>query len=255
MIRVLSIDDCTSIQMLIRQILEKGQIEVLTAEDGQQALELLQSESVDLIITDIEMTVMDGWAFIQSYRQQERGGITPIMVLSSSKPTLQQTTSLNISAWQKKPFSARQLRTMVYYLLWDHERPESEKVLQQVMQMHRTIWREKIVCRQEREVISQLSDKLNTLIASYSSAEMNPHDLLFMRLLSDFIQQRSQLQSKDQICDVCSFSSCQTGEKLIKLTLLLDEIIQNPAGLVPYRCDVMRDLTLSQEIGNRLPAE
>jgi len=69
MFRILVIDDDKNTRFLMREILEMESYTVYTANDGEQGLELLDKEHIDLAIVDIMMPNMDGYAFTQELRK------------------------------------------------------------------------------------------------------------------------------------------------------------------------------------------
>ena len=66
--RVLTVDDSRTILAMLHHTLSNAGFEVLQAEDGQKGLDVLKNESVDVVITDINMPVMDGIEFIKNVR-------------------------------------------------------------------------------------------------------------------------------------------------------------------------------------------
>ena len=60
MFRILVVEDDAELRGLFRRVLEKNGYEALEAADGQAALDVLDRQYIDLIISDIMMPVMDG---------------------------------------------------------------------------------------------------------------------------------------------------------------------------------------------------
>jgi two-component system chemotaxis sensor kinase CheA len=81
--KILLVEDTAFFSRLIRNFLESSGYEVFTAENGMEALSLLESTSVDLIVSDIEMPVMDGWRLIQTIRNHPKYKHIPAMALSA----------------------------------------------------------------------------------------------------------------------------------------------------------------------------
>jgi len=81
--RILLVEDTVFFNRLIRNFLESSGYEVFTAENGMEALSVLESNTVDLIVSDIEMPVMDGWRFIQTIRNHPKHKHIPAMALSA----------------------------------------------------------------------------------------------------------------------------------------------------------------------------
>lgn len=81
--RVLLVEDTQFFQELIRSYLKGEGYEVSTAANGQEALEHLKSQIFDLVVSDIEMPIMDGWAFAQAVRQNPAWKDLPLLALTT----------------------------------------------------------------------------------------------------------------------------------------------------------------------------
>jgi two-component system chemotaxis sensor kinase CheA len=79
--RILVVDDALTIRELQRSILERAGYEVTTAADGEDALRRLTEHPPDLVLTDIEMPRMDGFALTEAIRA--RDDATPVLILTS----------------------------------------------------------------------------------------------------------------------------------------------------------------------------
>ncbi len=81
--RILVVDDSVTSRALERSILEAAGFETLTAIHGAQALEVLRFEHVDLVLTDVEMPEMDGFALTAEIRRDPRLAQLPIILVTS----------------------------------------------------------------------------------------------------------------------------------------------------------------------------
>ena len=72
MSKILVVEDNLPNRELIREILESCGHEVIEAEDGQQALERLKETKPDLVLLDLQMPVLDGYAVVRQLRQIPR---------------------------------------------------------------------------------------------------------------------------------------------------------------------------------------
>ena len=72
MFQILIVEDDKELSQLFQKVLEKNGYQVKSASDGAQALEVLDKEYIDLIISDIMMPVMDGIAATQQIREIEQ---------------------------------------------------------------------------------------------------------------------------------------------------------------------------------------
>ncbi|MCD7773137.1 MAG: response regulator transcription factor [Ruminococcus sp.] len=81
MVNILVADDDKHTRMLLKAILQNANYEVVTAEDGEQALEVLDREHIDLVIIDIMMPKMDGYEFTKIVR--DSGNTIPVLMLTA----------------------------------------------------------------------------------------------------------------------------------------------------------------------------
>ncbi len=85
--RILIIDDSNTARMIVRRCLEivaRGEVEFLEAADGKEALKKLRKRPVDLIITDLNMPVMDGETLLKWIKRSPKTNDIPVVVISSA---------------------------------------------------------------------------------------------------------------------------------------------------------------------------
>jgi two-component system chemotaxis sensor kinase CheA len=80
---VMVVDDALMVRELQRSILERGGYSVRTASDGAEALAMLADEPADLVVTDLEMPNVDGFALTSSIRAHPRLTNIPVLIVSS----------------------------------------------------------------------------------------------------------------------------------------------------------------------------
>jgi two-component system, chemotaxis family, sensor kinase CheA len=81
--RLLVVDDSVTTRTLEKSILEAAGYDVLTAVDGDAGWRILQEQGADLVVTDIEMPRMDGFALTETIRRSSRFADLPVILLSS----------------------------------------------------------------------------------------------------------------------------------------------------------------------------
>jgi DNA-binding response OmpR family regulator len=121
--RVLVVEDDMNIMLGLRINLEKEGYAVLSAEDGEQALELTRAECPDLVILDVMLPKMNGLQVLQTIRRE---GLTmPIIVLSARTGEMDKVTGLELGAedYVAKPFSLAELLARVRAALRRGPRP------------------------------------------------------------------------------------------------------------------------------------
>jgi len=112
--KILLVDDIKEFRALLKVILS-GSYDVVTAEDGEKALDMIESGfSPDVIVTDLIMPGMDGYQLISNIRKKKCWSKIPIIVLSNvDKPGERQklTRSKTINTFLNKPFSTQELNS------------------------------------------------------------------------------------------------------------------------------------------------
>ena len=79
---VLVVEDDDVIRSVIAEVLEERGFGVRRAIDGAEALALLDSIHPDVVVLDLLMPVMHGWAFMEEYAQKTHGQAVPIVIIS-----------------------------------------------------------------------------------------------------------------------------------------------------------------------------
>lgn len=103
---VLTVDDSRTMRDMLLLALSNAGYRVVQAEDGVHGLEVLQGETPDVIITDINMPRMDGFGFIEGVRGDDRHRAVPILVLTTESDAIKKDRARRAGAtgWIVKPF-------------------------------------------------------------------------------------------------------------------------------------------------------
>lgn len=103
--KILIAEDEADIRNILKLYLESEGLEVVQAQDGEQALRMAQQEMPDLILLDVMMPNMDGFAVTQALRQYSQ---VPILILSARSQDADKILGLNLGAddYIAKPFNA-----------------------------------------------------------------------------------------------------------------------------------------------------
>jgi two-component system response regulator ResD len=106
--KVLVADDDTNVCEIIRLYFKQQQIELVEANNGLAALELVEKESPDIIILDVMMPVMDGY---EACREIRKNSDIPIIMLTAKGEEFDRVLGLELGAddYVTKPFSPREL--------------------------------------------------------------------------------------------------------------------------------------------------
>jgi len=108
-LRILVADDEPAIRRLLRTSLSSQGYQVLEAEDGQSALNMLRRNAVDVLVLDLGLPGMDGFEVIRQLREQRAA--VPIIVLSSRTDETGKVRALDLGAddYVTKPFGMDEL--------------------------------------------------------------------------------------------------------------------------------------------------
>ena len=112
--RILIADDDLGILEAMESLLSR-RYRVITARDGEEALERLEDEPVDLVILDLLMPLLDGEMALVMLR--DRGFRQPVIIMSAHVDRLGRTRLLGADDFLAKPFEFRELERMIERLL------------------------------------------------------------------------------------------------------------------------------------------
>ena len=112
--KILVIDDELSMCLLLENFLSQD-YDVVTKEDGEQALEWLEGNLPDLIICDIQMPNMDGYQFLEKVRQRGYTRHTPVLMLSGAESSKERVKCYKLGAqdFLTKPFNPEELEELI----------------------------------------------------------------------------------------------------------------------------------------------
>ncbi len=108
---ILVVDDSQSLRQMLAMTLEEAGFSVMQGENGKNALDKLSNQRVDLIITDLNMPVMDGIAFIKNVRTRAESKFTPILMLTTESAAEKKAEgkAAGATGWIVKPFEPAKL--------------------------------------------------------------------------------------------------------------------------------------------------
>jgi two-component system, chemotaxis family, chemotaxis protein CheY len=119
MATVLTVDDSVSLRKLVANTLASAGHQVIEASNGADALTLLQGNTCNLIISDLNMPVMDGLTFIRHVRGLAQYKFVPILVLTTEMDPAKkkQAKDSGATGWLVKPFDPVQLLNTIRKVL------------------------------------------------------------------------------------------------------------------------------------------
>ncbi len=117
---IITVDDSSTMRRIIKNTLQKlGFSNILEAEHGVEALEVLSKNEVDIIITDWNMPEMDGLTFVKTVRLDPKYVDTPILMITTEAAKEDILTALKngVNNYVVKPFTPEILQEKVFKLL------------------------------------------------------------------------------------------------------------------------------------------
>lgn len=116
--RVLVIDDSSTMRKIVSRALRQAGLdfdEILEAADGQEALNLLENENVDLILSDINMPNMDGIEFLRQKREIDAIKNIPVVMITTEggADIIGEAKELGAAGNIKKPFTPDKINEVI----------------------------------------------------------------------------------------------------------------------------------------------
>ncbi|MGE5571151.1 MAG: response regulator [Rhodospirillales bacterium] len=117
--KILVVDDNDASRELLRAILRDQDREILEACQGGQALEIVAREVPDLVLLDVEMPVMDGFAVLRALREDPRFGTLPVVAVTAHAMQGSEEIALRagFTAYITKPIRPAEVRRRVAEIL------------------------------------------------------------------------------------------------------------------------------------------
>ncbi len=118
MASILVVDDSVSLRHMLKEILAQEGHRVSEASDGENALQIVQDDKFDLVLTDVNMPVIDGIELCRELRQMENFRFTPILMITTEATDDMKRSGKMAGAtgWLVKPFDPNKLLSTVSLL-------------------------------------------------------------------------------------------------------------------------------------------
>jgi DNA-binding response OmpR family regulator len=118
---ILIVEDTADALALLRDLLLMEDLEVITATNGEEAMDKFYLYQIDLVITDLRMPKVDGFALIERIRKREELSSLPVIVFSANATPENEKTCLDLGAsvFLKKPCPTETLLATIHACLND----------------------------------------------------------------------------------------------------------------------------------------
>ena len=117
--KILLVDDEPNILMTLEYTFKKNNFQVFIARDGQEALEILKDQLPDIIILDVMMPLVDGYATLEQIKKDSRLNHCKVIFLTAKnkEKDIEKGLSLGADLYVLKPFSIKKLVEQVHELI------------------------------------------------------------------------------------------------------------------------------------------
>jgi DNA-binding response OmpR family regulator len=222
--KILIVEDDKHISKLVKYNLEKAGFDCITAITGEAALDVLDKDSIDLIILDIMLPKMDGFETCRNIKQEKKLSGIPIIMLTAKGEETDKVVGFELGAddYVVKPFSPRELILRVKAILKRGKPQEEEKDILSVDKIKIDIPRHKVTADKKEIILTQIEFKL----------------------LVTLIKRKGRVQSRDRLLedvwDIAADVTTRTIDTHIKRLReklgKAGELIETVRG-IGYRCN------------------
>lgn len=114
-LNVLIVDDSAAIRKILQRVLRQTEVplgEILEAGDGVEALDLMKTQNVGLVLSDVNMPNMDGLQLLAEIKGREELKSIPVVMITTegSQNKVLEALNLGASGYVRKPFTAEQIK-------------------------------------------------------------------------------------------------------------------------------------------------
>ena len=129
MVRILVVDDDKNTRRYIEAVLKAENYTVFTATNGEEALELMDREHIDLVVLDIMMPKMDGYEFTKALRDSNNN--LPILMVSAKQLPKDKRKGFLVGTddYMTKPFDAEEMNLRIKALLRRAQIASDQKIV------------------------------------------------------------------------------------------------------------------------------
>lgn len=140
--KALIVDDFRTQRTFTRMVISKMSLKVFEAANGKEALEVIQKEYPDVVVTDLEMPQMDGIEMTRAIREKLHMRHLPIIMITSKYEYKATARNAGITHWVEKPFEEKQLHELIHQSVpgLNLDRSDFNILLVDDVQMQTKIW-------------------------------------------------------------------------------------------------------------------
>ena len=216
--KVLVVDDHPALVTLIKHKLIHRGFEVLTAQNGEDAFEIVKIEHPDLIITDVEMPVMDGYQLCSSVKENEKYSDIPVILVTSlvTSDSLMKGISAGADNYLTKPYDDHTLFKKVDELL---KRPLSKISERESVKVE--------VEGKEYEIKADVEHLVNLLVSTYKNTLAQNVELEMVKQKMKAVNQELELSKNEHLDLLQNIFPDKIAESLLAYGTVTPERFEN----------------------------
>ncbi len=171
MATILVVDDEAAVRRVLVMRLQLSGYRVICAEDGEQALEMFHTESPDLIVLDVMLPKLDGFAVCRRLRAES---CVPIIFLSAVEAISERVAGLDLGAddYLPKPFSPKELEARIATILRRVGRGNAEVETREVPTGQGVLRLGELVVDTNRRQVTRGAERINLTYTEFSLLEL-----------------------------------------------------------------------------------
>ncbi|MEO1418309.1 MAG: tetratricopeptide repeat protein [Bacteroidota bacterium] len=233
--RVLIVEDHPDMQRFVESLLAE-KYHTLMASNGKQALEILRTETVDLVVSDVMMPEMDGYTLLERMKQDEVFQYIPVVMLTAldSEDCRLRALTVGVDDYLTKPFSPQEIMARVDNLIHRYEarREMWQEILNEKLQGKQGVIEEEIV---ECELKSQpIQNEWLKQVEAIIKRELENPDFRLAELASSFHLSERQFQRRIKACTGLSPKKYQQEIALQRGRALLEKRAYGNVTAIAY---------------------
>jgi class 3 adenylate cyclase/CheY-like chemotaxis protein len=216
--KVLVVDDHPALVTLIKHKLIHRGFEVLTAQNGEDAFEIVEIEHPDLIITDVEMPVMNGYQLCSSVKENEKYSNIPVILVTSlvTSDSLMKGISAGADNYLTKPYDDHTLFKKVDELL---KRPLSKISERESVKVE--------VEGKEYEIKADVEHLVNLLVSTYKNTLAQNVELETVKQKMKVINRELELSKNEHLDLLQNIFPDKIAESLLAYGTVTPERFEN----------------------------
>lgn len=180
---IVVIEDDAGTRMLVSQVLKKEGYDVKAAEDGGKGLALIREFRPDIVVSDVQMPVLDGFEVLDQVRNDAALAHTPMILLTSlqDRSHMRQGMTTGADDYLTKPFAPQELREAVSAQLHKRERADAMRatVVEKAVQVALDDQRQKISKLYETRMVNSLSGQWPDSAQAHDDEKYSSATVLF----------------------------------------------------------------------------